>query len=159
MAGAGIARIWRSMAQTASMGLATEPLCCQIASRSRRPTRRDHSVTDTTLIAASEPDAGFGRISLRTLVPIRWVAIAGQALTILTVHYGLGFALPLVPALAVVAGSGLLNIVLIVHRQAATRPGERDPSLYLAYDILHPPVLPYLPAGLQNPSPIPILPP
>src|SRR5260370_39407391 len=149
MAGAGIAPKGGSMAQRAGVGLATEPLCCQIASRSRRPTRRDHSVTDTTLIAASEPDTGFGRISLRTLVPIRWVAIAGQALTILTVHYGLGLALPLVPALALVAGSGLLNIVAVVHRQAATRLGERDTSLYLGYDILQLALLLYLTGGLQ----------
>src|SRR5262249_47216983 len=49
---------------------------------------RDHEVSDTSPITTSEPASGFGRISLRTLVPIRWVAIAGQALTILIVHYG-----------------------------------------------------------------------
>ena len=74
-------------------------------------------MTDIPLTAASEPAAGSDRISLRTLVPIRWVAIAGQALAILTVHYGLRFHLPLAPALAVVAGSVLLNLVLIVYRQ------------------------------------------
>ena len=67
-------------------------------------------MTDTSLLASSEPVAGSGRISLRTLVPIRWVAIAGQALTILTVHYVLGFHLPLLPALAAVAASALLNL-------------------------------------------------
>jgi two-component system sensor histidine kinase RegB len=108
-------------------------------------------VTDISLIAASEPATGFGRISLRTLVPIRWVAIAGQASTILIVHYGLGFSLPLVPALAVVASSVLLNVVLILLRQAAARLGERDAALCLGYDILQLGILLHLTGGLQNP--------
>ena len=53
--------------------------------------QQDPVVTDTSRAPPSEPAARLGRISLRTLVPIRWVAIAGQALTLLTVHYGLGF--------------------------------------------------------------------
>src|ERR1700724_3787621 len=72
----------------------------------RRQTKgRGHSVTDTSLIHPSEPS---GPISLRILILIRWVAIAGQASTILIVHYGLGFGLPVLPALAVVASSALL---------------------------------------------------
>jgi two-component system, sensor histidine kinase RegB len=108
-------------------------------------------VTDISLIATSEPTTGFGRISLRTLVPIRWVAIAGQGLTILIVHYGLGYRLPLLPALGVVAGSVLLNVVLILLRQAAARLGERDAALCLGYDILQLAILLYLTGGLQNP--------
>ena len=92
-------------------------------------------MSDPSLIASNEPVTGFGRISLRTLVPIRWVAIAGQALTILIVHYGFGYRLPLVPALCVVAGSVLLNIVLILLRHAAARLGERSAALCLGYDI------------------------
>jgi two-component system sensor histidine kinase RegB len=108
-------------------------------------------VSDTSLITESEPATSFGRISLRTLVPIRWVAIAGQALTILIVHYGLGYRLPLFAALAVVGGSVLLNVVLILVRQAATRLGERDAALCLGYDILQLAILLYLTGGLQNP--------
>ncbi len=108
-------------------------------------------MSDTSLIIASEPITGFGRISLRTLVPIRWVAIAGQALTIVIVHYGLGYRLPLFPALAVVAGSVLLNVVLILVRQAAARLGERDAALCLGYDILQLAILLHLTGGLQNP--------
>jgi two-component system sensor histidine kinase RegB len=108
-------------------------------------------VSDTSLITESEPATGFGRISLRTLVPIRWVAIAGQGSTILIVHYGLRYSLPLFPALAVVAGSVLLNVVLILVRQAAARLGERDAALCLGYDILQLAILLYLTGGLQNP--------
>ena len=119
--------------------------------------RREASVTGTTSTTASGPTAGLGRISLRTLVSIRWVAIAGQALAILTVHYGLGFHLPLLPAFAVVAGSALLNVVLIFARRVATRLGERYAAMYLGYDILQLAILLYLTGGLQNPFSILIL--
>jgi two-component system, sensor histidine kinase RegB len=111
-------------------------------------------VTDTSLIARNEPS---GPINLRTLILIRWIAIAGQASTILIVHYGLGFGLPLVPALGVVASSALLNLVLIVLRQWAARLGARDAALYLGYDVLQLAVLLYLTGGLQNPFSILIL--
>ena len=132
----------------ASIGFAGLP-CAK-----RNETRR---VTDTGLAAADDPATGLGRISLRTLVPIRWIAVAGQASAILTVHYGLGFHLPLVPALAVVAGSALLNTVLMVARRFVTGLGARHAALYLAYDILQLAVLLYLTGGLQNPFAILIL--
>jgi two-component system sensor histidine kinase RegB len=112
-------------------------------------------VTDSTDIAPSGP--GFGRISLRTLVPIRWVAIAGQALTLIIIHFGLGYRLPLLPAFGIVACSALLNLFLILHRQAATRLGERDAALYLGYDILQLAALLFLTGGLHNPFAILIL--
>src|SRR5262249_39520374 len=107
-----------------------------------------------SLIARNEPS---GPINLRTLILIRWIAIAGQASTILIVHYGLGFRLPLMQALGVVASSALLNLVLIVLRQWAARLGARDAALYLGYDVLQLAVLLYLTGGLQNPFAILIL--
>jgi two-component system, sensor histidine kinase RegB len=111
-------------------------------------------VTDTSLIARNEPS---GPINLRTLILIRWIAIAGQASTILIVHYGLGFHLPLIQALSVVASSALLNLVLIVLRKWAARLGARNAALYLGYDVLQLAVLLYLTGGLQNPFSILIL--
>ena len=37
--------------------------------------------------AHPEPRPGFDRISLRRLVLIRWIAVAGQAVSLLVVHY------------------------------------------------------------------------
>ena len=105
-------------------------------------------MTDTSLIARNEPS---DPINLRTLILIRWIAIAGQASTILIVHYGLGFGLPLVPSLGVVVSSALLNLVLIVLRKWAARLGARNAALYLGYDVLQLAVLLYLTGGLQNP--------
>jgi two-component system sensor histidine kinase RegB len=108
-------------------------------------------------IAPEQPPAGFGRISLRTLVPIRWVAVAGQAVTIVTVHFGLGFRLPIVPALGVVACSALLDLAHQLFRRSATQLAERDAAVYLGYDTLQLAALLYLTGGLQNPFSILIL--
>jgi two-component system, sensor histidine kinase RegB len=114
-------------------------------------------VTDTTLTPATLPEAETGRISLRALVPIRWLAVIGQAVTLVTVHFGLGFRLPLVPALAVVGCSVLINVHHMATRQATTRLGEREAAVDLGYDIVQLAVLLYLTGGLQNPFAILIL--
>jgi two-component system sensor histidine kinase RegB len=115
------------------------------------------TIGDDTLIPETESRIGFGRISPRTLVRIRWFAITGQVLAILTVHFGLGFHLPLLPAFAVVLCSVLLNLVQIFNRQAAGRLGERGAALYLGYDMLQLSGLLYLTGGLENPFSILIL--
>lgn len=101
--------------------------------------------------ATSAPTGTDVSVSLRKLVLIRWVAVIGQAAALLVVHYGLGFALPLKSALAVVAASALLNTVASLPRSIGTRLGDRDAALYLAYDTLQLGVLLYLTGGLQNP--------
>jgi two-component system sensor histidine kinase RegB len=108
-------------------------------------------VSSTDRDVGLEPQAGFDRISLRRLVLIRWVAVTGQAVTLITVHYGLGFRLPLVPAFAVVGCSILLNLIFTVSRRAATRLGEREAALFLGYDTLQLAGLLYLTGGLENP--------
>ncbi|HUH85052.1 MAG TPA: ActS/PrrB/RegB family redox-sensitive histidine kinase [Stellaceae bacterium] len=90
-------------------------------------------------------------VSLRMLVLIRWVVVAGQAATILFVHYGLGFVLPLEGALAVVATSAALNIAASWPRRPSSRLGGRQASLYLSYDMLQLGILLFLTGGLQNP--------
>jgi two-component system sensor histidine kinase RegB len=97
------------------------------------------------------PHAGFDRISLRRLVLIRWFAVTGQALALVTVHYGLAFRLPLVPAFGVVGSSVLFNLGFLVSRRATTRLGEREATLFLGYDTLQLAGLLYLTGGLENP--------
>jgi len=90
-------------------------------------------------------------VSLRMLVLIRWVAVIGQAVTLLVVHEVLGFALPLTAALGVVAISALLNVVAWISNRAAARLGNREAAIYLAFDTLQLGVLLFLTGGLQNP--------
>src|SRR5215468_5362210 len=92
-----------------------------------------------------------GRVRLRTLNAIRWVAIAGQAVALLIVHYGLGYPLPIHWALAVVAASVVINLWAAIGRRSPERLGDRDAALYLAYDLLQLGVLLFLTGGLHNP--------
>src|ERR1700733_7118102 len=103
------------------------------------------------MIPPAEPRTAFDRISLRRLVLIRSVAVTGQAVTLLTVHFLLGFRLPLLPALVVVGCSVVLNLGSLLYHRAGTRLGERAAALYLAYDTLQLAVLLYLTGGLENP--------
>ena len=90
-------------------------------------------------------------VSLRMLVLIRWVAVLGQGATILFVHYGLGFVLPVQSALAVIGTSAALNIAASWPRRRPARLGDREAALYLAYDILQLGMLLFLTGGLHNP--------
>jgi len=108
-------------------------------------------VTIATMATPAEPRTAFDRISLRRLVLIRSVAVTGQALTLLTVHFLFDFRLPLLPALVVVGCSVLLNLGALLYHRAGTRLGERAAAFYLAYDTLQLAVLLYLTGGLENP--------
>src|SRR5712671_6745030 len=123
------------------------------------PGRRSKEASALRLITspAPEPRAAFDRISLRRLVLIRWVAVAGQALALLVVHYVLEFPLPLAPAFGVVACSAALNLFFAFHHRAATRLGERQAAYFLGYDLLQLGLLLYLTGGLENPFAILIL--
>ena len=101
-------------------------------------------------VSARDPGGGVS-VSLRMLLLIRWVAVLGQAATLLVVHFGLGYALPIVPAMAVVAASALLNVIGMVARGTSARLGEIEAASYLAYDIVQLGVLLFLTGGLANP--------
>lgn len=69
---------------------------------------------------SQSPDEDAGPETMRQLVQLRWIAVAGQVLTILAVHFGLGVPLPVGPMLGV---AGLLALVNLVG--TATLPRRR----------------------------------
>ncbi len=81
-----------------------------------------NSPTETK--AALAPPGTDVSISLRKLVLIRWVAVIGQAATLIVVHYGLGFYLPIRSAFAVVAASAVLNAAASLPRSARREVGR-----------------------------------
>ena len=97
------------------------------------------------------------RLRLRTLTLIRWVAAAGQTVTVLVVHFGLGFDLPVVFCLAVTATLVVSNLVLSHPRVARARIGNRAGAILLGFDIVQLAVLLYVTGGLQNPFAILII--
>jgi len=92
-----------------------------------------------------------GRVRLSTLVGIRWIAVAGQLITLLIVYFGLGFPLPILTAGLAVAASALLNLVLLARYSAAGQLSDRDAALQLGFDLLQLAFLLYLTGGLTNP--------
>ena len=98
-----------------------------------------------------------GRVRLRTLIVIRWVAIIGQAITLLVVNFGLRYPVPLLPALATVAVSAVINFWAAIGRRSPERLGDRAAAVYLAYDLLQLGILLYLTGGLHNPFAVLVL--
>jgi two-component system sensor histidine kinase RegB len=92
-----------------------------------------------------------GRVRLRTLVLIRWIAVTGQTFTILVVYFGLGYDLPLALTLAAVGASAALNVFLAVRYPFSKRLTDTEAARYLAYDTLQLAVLLFLTGGLHNP--------
>ena len=92
-------------------------------------------------------------LSLRTLVILRWLAIAGQSATILVATAFLHFDLPLWPCLAVIGASVAMNL------WATTRLKPTDgrfsdgsaTAAHLGFDILQLTALLALTGGLENP--------
>ncbi len=62
-----------------------------------------------------------GRVRLRTLVLTRWIAVFGQTVAILFVYFVLGYDLSVVPALATVGASAMLNVVVTLRFPASKR--------------------------------------
>lgn len=92
-----------------------------------------------------------GRIRLRTLVVLRWLAIAGQTLSVLGVYFALGFHLPLIPCLVAIAASAALNITVSLRFPTAKRLSNREAALYLGFDLVQLFALILLTGGVLNP--------
>ncbi|MGD8310597.1 MAG: ActS/PrrB/RegB family redox-sensitive histidine kinase [Chromatiales bacterium] len=89
-------------------------------------------------------------VRLRALVAIRWIAVAGQLLTVLAVRFGLGFEFPFWPALATVGVSAAINLYLML-RPPRAQLSDQEAAWFLGFDILQLGVLLYLTGGLENP--------
>jgi two-component system sensor histidine kinase RegB len=85
------------------------------------------------------------------LVLLRWMAIAGQTITVLIVEFVLRFDLDLAACLSVIAASAWLNTLLSAAAPGARFVEEREAAAQLAFDILQLSALIALTGGLDNP--------
>ena len=92
-----------------------------------------------------------GRIRLRTLVFIRWIAVVGQVIALLVVEAGLDFTVPVLPAALAIAASGLLNLFASIGHRGTVWLDDRRAGLYLAFDLAQLAVLLGITGGLNNP--------
>lgn len=111
-------------------------------------------ITDQPFVAASELSLAHERrygVRAETLSNIRWVAIAGQLITVLFVNFGLGFNLMLVPSLAVILLSIWFNIIATAFLPANARLSERVALGWLLFDAIGMAILLAMSGGLSNP--------
>src|SRR5690348_2582358 len=92
-----------------------------------------------------------GRVRLRTLSNLRWMAIAGQSAALFVVYFGLSYRLPLLYCVVAIGASALLNILLAVRYPASHRLNSWQAALYLGFDIVQLAALLYLTGGVENP--------
>jgi two-component system sensor histidine kinase RegB len=91
------------------------------------------------------------RLRLDTLVRLRWLAVTGQSLAVVIVHFGLGFALPFAACLILIGISAALNIAIRIRYPASHRLHDDTATGLLAFDIVQLALLLFLTGGLQNP--------
>lgn len=92
-----------------------------------------------------------GQVNLSTLVAIRWIAIFGQAATVLTVQTAFAAQGWMWPPLAAVATLVAFNLWLVVVDATTRRVSGSVASWHLGFDVLQLSVLLYLTGGLHNP--------
>lgn len=104
-----------------------------------------------------EDDPSKGRVRLRTLVVLRWLAIIGQSAAILVAVYGLGLRIELGLCFAAIGASVLTNLVaMFVYPPNKLLP-EREVMVTLLFDLSQLAFLLYLTGGLNNPFALLIL--
>jgi two-component system sensor histidine kinase RegB len=105
--------------------------------------------------AGTSPRQGVGapgeRLRLRTLVTLRWGAMAGQMLALLIVRFLLGFDLPLLGCVGLIILSALFNLALLLAFPPQRVLGQWEAALQLGFDVLQLGGLLYLTGGVGNP--------
>jgi len=103
------------------------------------------------MFSGTSTQSARGRVRLRTLSNLRWLAIGGQSAALFVVHFGLDYRLPLTPCLIAIVSSAALNALLAIRFPATHRLSNRDATLFLAFDVLQLAALLYLTGGIENP--------
>ena len=67
-----------------------------------------------------------GRVRLRTLSNLRWLAIAGQSAALFLVYFALGYSLPILYCAIAIAISAALNTLLGLRYAPAHRLSNRE---------------------------------
>lgn len=96
-------------------------------------------------------DLRGNRLRLRTLIRVRWIAVAGQIAALLVARFLLDVDVYLGGCLILVALSALLNVTLTLVFPAGTQLSARQVMLMLWFDIAQILALVALTGGLLNP--------
>jgi two-component system sensor histidine kinase RegB len=102
-------------------------------------------------------DARSEWVRLRTLIMLRWLAIAGQTAAILFSHFQLGLRIELGLCFLAVGAAVISNLIAMFVYPANKRLSEREAMLTLLFDLSQLAFLLYLTGGLNNPFALLIL--
>ena len=102
-------------------------------------------------------EAGANMVRLRTLILVRWMAIAGQVTAILVASQAYGLQLPLGLCALAVGLSVLANLMLVALFPENRRLNEAEAFLTLLFDLCQLAFLLFLTGGLTNPFAILVL--
>jgi two-component system sensor histidine kinase RegB len=106
---------------------------------------------DSLRFGFGDTPAARGRVRLRTLSNLRWMAIGGQSAALFIVFFGFGYSLPLLECAGMIAASVVVNVVLALRYPASHRLTNREATSYLGFDVLQLAALLYLTGGITNP--------
>jgi two-component system sensor histidine kinase RegB len=100
-----------------------------------------------------EPSISWLRPSVRlgTLNNLRWLAVVGQAVSLLVVRLVLNLDFPVLEAAVVIGASAILNVVLAVAYPSGKRLSAHEATAFLAYDIVQLAALLFFTGGIENP--------
>lgn len=91
------------------------------------------------------------RKNLALLIQLRWIAVVGQILTIVGVHYGLGIRLPLAPMALVLAALVVLNLISLGWLRRHRRVDNSALFIALLLDVAALSAQLYFSGGAGNP--------
>src|SRR5271156_1837607 len=104
-----------------------------------------------TEVAASDFHHPRRYVRLDTILRLRWLAVLGQLAAIFIVVQGLEFDVPILPCVAIVGLSALLNLALQVAFDPMQRLAPAYAAALLAINIVELAGLLYFTGGLENP--------
>src|SRR5215469_18525133 len=102
-------------------------------------------------VAATDFRLPRRQVRLDTILRLRWLAVLGQLVAIFIVQQGLEFEVEVVPCLAIVGFSALLNLFLQLWFNPMERLEPFFAAALLALNILELAGLLFFTGGLQNP--------
>lgn len=111
----------------------------------------DFSPIDNAIMYGAAKHNSFGRLRLRTLVSLRWLAVVGQVFTVAFVAFKMGYDLPLAACFTAIACSAWLNIILTFSFPSQRMMKHWEAALQLVFDISQLGFLLYLTGGTNNP--------
>jgi two-component system sensor histidine kinase RegB len=97
------------------------------------------------------------RITLETLINIRWIAILGQFFTVSFVYYGLKFEFPYYIALVLIFLSAIINVYLEVNKKKFLTIDNFAATVSIFYYLVQLVILLFMTGGLSNPFSILII--